>query len=79
MFTCVGGGGLASGIGSYLSQMAPDIKLIGFEPLGSPSMYNSLKVGHPVVLDSLDTFVDGASMKKTGKIPFVNLNLLSKY
>lgn len=30
VFTCVGGGGLASGIGSYLSQMAPDTKLIGF-------------------------------------------------
>jgi len=54
--------------------MAPDIKLVGFEPLGSPSMYNSLKAGHPIVLDSLDTFVDGASMKKTGKIPFVSIN-----
>jgi threonine dehydratase len=74
VLTCVGGGGLASGIGSYLAQMAPDIKLIGFEPLGSPSMYNSLKAGHPIVLDSLDTFVDGASMKKTGKIPFVTIN-----
>jgi threonine dehydratase len=79
VFTCVGGGGLASGIGSYLAQMAPDVKLVGFEPLGSPSMYNSLKVGRPIVLDSLDTFVDGASMKKTGKIPFVSINLLRKY
>jgi threonine dehydratase len=34
-------------------------------------MYNSLKVGEPIVLDTLETFVDGASMKRTGKIPFV--------
>lgn len=33
-------------------------------------MYNSLKLGEPVVLDSLETFVDGASMKRTGRIPF---------
>lgn len=53
VFTCVGGGGLASGLGSYFTQMAPDVKLVGFEPVGSPSMFNSLKLGEPVVLDSL--------------------------
>lgn len=51
--------------------MAPEVKLIGFEPLGSPSMYNSLKEGKPIILENLDTFVDGASMRKTGQIPFV--------
>ncbi len=30
IFTCVGGGGLASGLVSYLIQMAPDTKLLGF-------------------------------------------------
>lgn len=65
---------MASGLGCYLSQMAPDVKVIGFEPLGSPSMYNSLKLGEPVVLDSLETFVDGASMKRTGRIPFVHVS-----
>ncbi len=30
VFTCVGGGGLASGLGCYFNQMCPDIKLIGF-------------------------------------------------
>lgn len=53
VFTCVGGGGLASGLACYMTQMAPDVKVIGFEPLGSPSMYNSLQVGEPVVLDTL--------------------------
>ena len=50
VFTCVGGGGLASGLACYFYQMAPEVKLVGFEPLGSPSMYNSLKSGQPVVL-----------------------------
>lgn len=34
-------------------------------------MYNSLKAGKPVVLDSLETFADGASMAKTGQLTFV--------
>jgi threonine dehydratase len=51
--------------------MAPETKLIGFEPLGSPSMYNSLKTGNRVVLDELETFVDGAAMKNTGQVPWV--------
>ncbi len=51
--------------------MAPDTKVIGFEPVGSPSMYNSLKTGKRVILDELETFVDGASMKNTGQIPWV--------
>jgi threonine dehydratase len=71
VFTCVGGGGLASGIGCYFRQMAPDIDIIGFEPLGSPSMYNSLKAGKPIILDRIETFTDGASMAKTGNITFV--------
>lgn len=53
--------------------MAPDTKLMGFEPLGSPSMFNSLKTGKIVNLDELETFVDGASMKNTGRCPWVNL------
>lgn len=51
--------------------MAPDTTLLGFEPLGSPSMYNSLKCGKKINLEELETFVDGASMKNTGQCPFV--------
>ena len=50
LFTCVGGGGLASGLVSYFRQMAPETKIYGFQPLGSPSMYNSLKTGKRVIL-----------------------------
>ena len=35
-------------------------------------MFNSLKHHSPEILSELDTFVDGASMKKTGTHPFVN-------
>ena len=34
----VGGGGLASGVGSYMKEQNPNILLIGVEPEGAPSM-----------------------------------------
>lgn len=38
-------------------------------------MYESLKQGTPVNLDKIDTFVDGAAIKKAGGITF---NILQK-
>lgn len=32
-----------AGVGSYLQQMSPTTVVIGAEPLGCPSMHNSLK------------------------------------
>jgi threonine dehydratase len=43
---------------------------VGVEPLGAPSMKEALKAGKPVVLDKIQRFVDGASVKKVGDITF---------
>ena len=42
LFICVGGGGLSSGVSSYFKLMSPWTKIIGCEPKGSPSMYESI-------------------------------------
>jgi threonine dehydratase len=70
LFLPVGGGGLASGVGSYFKLYSPQTKIIGTEPEGAPSMYEAFKAGKPVTLDSIDTFVDGASVKRTGDITY---------
>ena len=66
VFVPVGGGGLSAGMGSYFATYAPLIKMIGVEPQGAPSMKEALKAGKPIVLDSIQRFVDGASVKKVG-------------
>ena len=71
MFVCLGGGGMSSGIGCYLKQMAPETKMIGFQPLGSPSMYQSMIQNEPIALDKIETFVDGAAIRTAGSIPYV--------
>lgn len=66
----VGGGGLLAGVVSYLADMAPLTAVTAVEPAGASSMQAALKAGHPVTLDEVDNFVDGASVKRTGDINF---------
>lgn len=70
LFLPVGGGGLASGVGTYFKTYSPKTKVIGVEPEGAPSMHKAFKAGHPVTLEMIDTFVDGAAVKRTGDITF---------
>jgi threonine dehydratase len=66
----VGGGGLASGVASYLRERDPRIAITGAEPAGSPSMYESLREGRVVTLKELHTFVDGAAVRTAGTLTF---------
>jgi threonine dehydratase len=66
----IGGGGLASGIVTALQNKNATTKIIGVEPTGAPSMTAALQAGHPVTLEKVDTFVDGASVKRVGDLNF---------
>ena len=71
LFIPVGGGGLSAGVGSYFKFFSPKTKIIGVEPEGAPSMYEALKAGHPVTLENIERFVDGAAVKRVGEITFL--------
>jgi threonine dehydratase len=66
----VGGGGLLAGMGRWLAEESPGTRLVGAEPEGAPSMAAALDAGHPVELKEMDTFVDGAAVRRVGDIPF---------
>jgi len=70
LFLAVGGGGLSAGVGSYFKTFSPQTKIIGVEPKGAPSMYEALKAGHPVTVENIERFVDGAAVKRVGDITF---------
>lgn len=70
LFMPVGGGGLSAGVGSYFKSVSPKTVLIGVEPEGAPAMFEAFKAGEPVMLDSIDRFVDGAAVKRAGDIPY---------
>jgi threonine dehydratase len=66
----IGGGGLASGVAAYLRERKPSIRVIGAEPAGSPSMYESMRQRHVVTLNEMHTFVDGAAVRTVGEMTF---------
>ncbi|WP_067836213.1 threonine ammonia-lyase IlvA [Amphibacillus sediminis] len=70
VFMSVGGGGLISGVGSYIKNISPKTKIIGVEPAGAASMQASIRSKKVVKLDYVDKFVDGASVQRIGDLTF---------
>ncbi|MEI6729582.1 MAG: threonine ammonia-lyase IlvA [bacterium] len=65
--SCVGGGGLISGVASFAKEFNPQTLIYGVEPFGAAGMYEALKAGKLVTLDKIDTFVDGAAVRTVGQ------------
>jgi threonine dehydratase len=70
VFAPVGGGGLISGMASYIKHYAPHIKVIGVEPTDSPTLFKALEANERVILDDVGRFADGVAVKQIGELPF---------
>lgn len=70
VFVTIGGGGLVSGVGTYLKTVSPQTKVIGVEPAGAASMTEALKQKQVVTLEAIDKFVDGAAVKRVGDLNY---------
>lgn len=66
----VGGGGLLAGVGTWLAAHHPGVRMVGVEPAGAASMTAALAAGGPATLPDLDTFVDGAAVRRVGDVSF---------
>jgi threonine dehydratase len=51
----IGGGGLISGIAVAAKAIKPEIRVIGVEPVGAPTLSASLEAGELVTLDAIET------------------------
>ena len=58
LLVAVGGGGLISAVACALKKTAPHVKIIGIEPVGAPSMYESVRAGYLVSLPEVKTIAD---------------------
>lgn len=61
VFVPIGGGGLISGIATYLKEVAPEIKVIGVQPQNAPEMHDSLICNRIVEPSDLITVADGTA------------------
>ena len=63
----VGGGGMSSGVARWFGDR---VHCLFAEPAGGACLRAALAAGHPVALDHVDTFVDGAAVGRIGARPF---------
>lgn len=61
LFVTVGGGGLISGIGTYMKFISPETKIFGCQPENSPEMTLSVRTDSYVTVPSKDTLSDGSA------------------
>ncbi len=61
VFVPVGGGGLMSGVAGYIKSVNENIRIIGCQPERSPVMYESVKAGKIIDMESGPTLADGTA------------------
>lgn len=70
VLAAIGGGGLISGISSYIREAMPGTKVIGVESVGAPSMKQSIAKGEIIKLKEMDTFCDGTAVARVGELTY---------
>ncbi|GIK87398.1 MAG: L-threonine dehydratase [Betaproteobacteria bacterium] len=70
IFVAIGGGGLISGIASYVKRVRPEVRIIGVQPEDSDAMARSLAAGRRVKLPHVGLFADGVAVKQVGERTF---------
>ncbi|MFC7018580.1 MULTISPECIES: threonine ammonia-lyase [Haloarcula] len=66
----IGGGGLISGIATALKGKNEDIRVVGVQAEGASSVAESLRKGHRVKRDSVETIADGIATRTVGEQTF---------
>ena len=66
----VGGGGLLAGVVTWFGERHPTTRIVGVEPAGAASLMAAVAAGGPVDLERVDTFVDGAAVRRVGQAPY---------
>ncbi len=69
MIVPVGGGGLSAGVTRYFAETGAKTAFTYCEPLGAPSLRQTLESGKRLKLERVDNFVDGAAVAQIGAEP----------
>lgn len=59
----LGGGALTIGVGHVMKDLAPDVEVIGVQPLGAPATTYSWRQQRVVTTDSTNTIADGVASR----------------
>lgn len=66
----IGGGGLIAGVALAIKNINPNVKVIGVQASGAPSMEQSVKKGEIITLPKVHTIADGIAVKTPGTLTY---------
>lgn len=70
IIAAIGGGGLISGVALAARAIKPSIRILGVEPTGASSIYDSVKAGRLITLDAVRTRVNTLAARATEPLNF---------
>lgn len=70
IYVCTGGGGLVSGIATWVKAICPNTKIYAVEAEGAPTLKSAMEAGKPVTLSHVDGFADGVAVRTIGTNTF---------
>ena len=76
LLVAIGGGGLISGISSAAGQLSPRTRVIGVEPVGAPTLYESVRAGKVVELERIETAANTLAPRRSAEL---NLGIIQKH
>ena len=76
LLVAIGGGGLIAGMAIAAKALKPEVRIIGVEPTGAPTLYASLKAGRVVELPEITTTVPTMAARRTEP---VNLAIVQRH
>lgn len=71
----IGGGGLISGVAAAAKALKPGIRVIGVEPTGAPTLYESVKAGRVIELPEIRTVANTLAPRRSDAL---NLGIIQK-
>lgn len=76
LLVAIGGGGLISGVALAAKAIRPSLRIVGIEPTGAATLYESVKAGRVVELPGITTRVPTLAALRTEP---VNLEIVQRY
>ncbi|NEQ29712.1 MAG: threonine/serine dehydratase [Leptolyngbya sp. SIO4C5] len=70
LIVAIGGGGLISGVSTAAKALKPNIKVVGVEPVGAPTLRASVQSGQVTELAAITSLANTLAPRKTEEINF---------
>ena len=75
VIVAIGGGGLISGVATAVKAMNPDVRVIGVEPVGAPTLKDSVTAGELITVPKIETAANTLAPRRSADL---NLSIIQE-